>query len=255
MDPILYLILVLGWLLGWLVNYLADILPATRKLGRPTCPKCQAEFSWADYLLLQKCRKCGQRRSARTYIVQFVLAAAPGLLWLLPREGFPFWLAVPVLAYLTLVMVTDLEHRVILHPVSLFGAVLGLVTGLVLRGTESFTRGLISTLLGGAAGFGIMLALYFLGEAYVRFMAKRKGMKTDEVALGFGDVNLSGVLGLMLGWPAITVGLFIAVMAGGAISLLIILGMLLSKKYKAFTAIPYAPFLILSTIWLLYLVK
>ena len=73
------------------------------------------------------------------------------------------------------------------------------------------------------------------------------------MALGFGDVNLSGILGLLLGWPAITVGLLFAVLAGGLISLFIILGMLVTKKYKAFTAIPYAPFLILSALFLLYI--
>jgi len=43
------------------------------------------------------------------------------------------------------------------------------------------------------------------------------------------------------------------VLAGGLISLFIIVGMLIAKKYKAFTAIPYAPFLILSALYLLYI--
>jgi leader peptidase (prepilin peptidase)/N-methyltransferase len=79
-------------------------------------------------------------------------------------------------------------------------------------------------------------------------------MPTDEVALGFGDVNFAGILGLLLGWPGISAGLLFTVLAGGLISLLIILGMLITKKYKAFTAIPYAPFLILSAFYLLYLI-
>jgi len=78
-------------------------------------------------------------------------------------------------------------------------------------------------------------------------------MSSDEVALGFGDVNLSGILGMLLGWPAIVVGLFFGILAGGVVSLVIILWMLISKKYRAFTAIPYAPFLILGAIFLIYL--
>jgi leader peptidase (prepilin peptidase)/N-methyltransferase len=144
------------------------------------------------------------------------------------------------------VFVIDLEHRLILHPVSLVGALLALVIGIYLHG-------IVITLIGGAVGFGVMLAFYFIGELYVRYMSKKRGISTDEVALGFGDVNLSGILGLLLGWPLISAGLLFAVLAGGLISLFIILGMLIAKKYKAFTAIPYAPFLILSALYLLYI--
>jgi leader peptidase (prepilin peptidase)/N-methyltransferase len=100
-----------------------------------------------------------------------------------------------------------------------------------------------------------MFVLYYLGELYVRRMSKKRGIPTDEVALGFGDVSLSGILGLLMGWPAILACLLFAVLAGGLVSLVIILGMLAAKKYKAFTAIPYAPFLILSAIFLLYVVR
>ena len=115
-------------------------------------------------------------------------------------------------------------------------------------------HGVTSTLIGGAVGFGIMLAFYFVGEWYVRYMSKKRGMAADEVALGFGDVNLAGILGLLLGWPGISAGLLFTVLSGGLISLLIIVAMLIAKKYKAFTAIPYAPFLILSALFLLFLI-
>jgi hypothetical protein len=58
-----------------------------------------------------------------------------------------------------------------------------------------------------------------------------------------------------VGWPAILVCLFFAVLAGGLVSLVIILGMLATKRYKAFTAIPYAPFLIISAIFILYVMR
>ena len=39
----------------------------------------------------------------------------------------------------------------------------------------------------------------------------------EDVALGFGDVHLSGILGLLLGWPGITGGLFVAIILGGRV--------------------------------------
>jgi len=240
--------LLLGWLAGLLVNYLADVLPVTRSFSRPVCLHCQAPYRWGAYLFFHNCTACGSHRKWRTFIVQAVLTVAPILLWFFPHPGFPFVLAFILFIFLCLVFVIDFEHRLILHPVSLFGAVLGLVVGIYLHG-------LGSTLIGGAVGFGIMLAFYFFGELYVRYMSRKRGITTDEVALGFGDVNFSGILGLLLGWPRISAGLLFAVLAGGLISLFIIMGMLVTKKYKAFTAIPYAPFLILSALYLLYIYR
>ena len=238
--------LVVGWLSGWLVNYLADVLPVTRSFSHPVCFHCQTPYRWGGYLFFHPCITCGAPRQVRPFVIQAVLTIAPVLLWLFPHPRFPFILAFILFIYLCLVFVIDLEHRLILHPVSLFGALLALGIGIYLHGIGS-------TLIGGVVGFGIMLVFYFLGELYVRYMAKKRGISTDEVALGFGDVNLSGILGLLLGWPLISIGLLFAVLAGGLISLIIILGMVIAKKYKSFTAIPYAPFLILSALYLLYI--
>jgi len=253
MDFMLLIPLLLGWLSGWLVNYLADVLPFTHKISHPVCRACQTTVGWTDHLLFRNCRHCGKRRGPRTLLVQAVMTVVPVLLWIFPGQTLPFPLALILLIYLAVVLVIDLEHRLILHPVSIAGAVLGLGIGIFLRCKQSFTYGITSTLLGGAAGFGIMLVFYFIGELFVKQMAKKRGLASDEVALGFGDVNLSGILGLLLGWRAIFACLFFAILAGGLVSLVIILGMLIAKKYKAFTAIPYAPFLILSAVYFLFL--
>jgi leader peptidase (prepilin peptidase)/N-methyltransferase len=238
--------LLLGWLSGWLVNYLADVLPVTRSFSRPACPHCQAPYRWGSYLFFHNCSNCGKPRKWRPLVIQAVLTLVPILLWVFPRPGFPFILAFVLFIYLSLVFVIDLEHRLILNPISLIGALLALGIGLYLHR-------ILPTLIGGAVSYGVMLVFYFLGELYVRYMSKKRGVSTDEVALGFGDVNLAGILGLLLGWPLILAGLLFTVLAGGLISLFIILGMLIAKKYKAFTAIPYAPFLILSALYLLYI--
>ena len=176
------------------------------------------------------------------------------LLWIFPNPRLPFLLGLLLLVYLAVVLVIDLEHKLILHPVSLVGAVLGLGIGITLNsyGT-TVVNGLVNTLIGGVFGFGVMLVLYFIGEAYVRYMSKKRGLPSDEVALGFGVVILAGILGLLLGWPAIIVGLFFAILVGGLVSLILVIRMLISKKYKAFTAIPYAPFLILGALFLIFI--
>jgi leader peptidase (prepilin peptidase) / N-methyltransferase len=254
MNLTLTIPLLLGWFSGWLVNYLADVLPITRKFSHPTCQQCQSPFKWTDYFIFARCKSCGKRRAIRTYIVQIVMTVLPLIVWIFPRAWLPFPMAYILLTYLTVVLVIDLEHRLILHPVSLTGAILGLGIGIYLNSYHStLLNGIEKTLIGGAFGFGIMLVFYFVGEWYVRRMAKTRGLSPDEVAFGFGDVNLSGILGMLLGWPTIIAGLLFAVFAGGLVSLGLIAGMLLSKKYKAFTAIPYAPFLILAALYMIFI--
>jgi leader peptidase (prepilin peptidase)/N-methyltransferase len=97
-----------------------------------------------------------------------------------------------------------------------------------------------------------MLLLYYLGEVFTRFMSKRRGELVDEVALGFGDVNLCGVTGLLLGWPVILAGILFTIFAGGIGSILVIAFMLIRKRYNAFTPIPYAPFLVFSILFYLF---
>lgn len=241
----LFIPVLLGFVAGYFVNYVSDVLPFTRRLSQPACPNCATPYPWRDTLLLQACRSCGRKRSLRTYLVLLVMLAATVYFWIAPPARIGFWLAYVLLIYLGIVFVIDIEHRLIMHPVSITGAILGL-------GIGSYAHGLVTALIGGAFGFGSMLLLYYLGELFTRYMSKRRGEPVDEVALGFGDVNLCGVTGLLLGWPVILAGILFTIFAGGIGSLLVIAVMLVRKRYNAFTPIPYAPFLIFSVLFYLF---
>ncbi|MGB7875964.1 MAG: A24 family peptidase [Anaerolineales bacterium] len=241
----LFIPIILGLIAAYVINYIADVLPFTRRFSQPACQKCGEVIDWKDYLLLKNCNSCGHKRNTRTYVVFLVLAAGTLYVWLNPPSRINFVLAYILLIYLGVVFVIDLEHRLIMHPVSITGAFIGLAVGI-------FAHGLGPTLLGGAFGFGSMLLLYYLGEVFTRFMSKRRGETIDEVALGFGDVNLCGITGLLLGWPVILAGLLFTIFAGGIGSLLVIAYMLIRKRFSAFTPIPYAPFLIISVLFYLF---
>ena len=60
-------------------------------------------------------------------------------------------------------------------------------------------------------------------------------------------------LGLLTGWPTIAGTIIIAILASGAFSLLFIISLVITRKYRAFSAIPYAPFLILGAIATFYI--
>ena len=222
--------ILVGLVLGLLTNYLADALPKTRRLSRP--------LWWP--LSLKRLR--GYLSSSRVIIVFLVSAVGAGLLYNAPPARFPVLMFAAILVYFLLVTVIDVEHRLVLHPVSLVGV-------LVLGSIGLWRHGLLGTVFGGVAGFALMLALYFLGDWLGRLMAKMRREKWEETALGFGDVNLAGVIGLLAGWPGVIAALFVGMLAAGLFSGAYLLWMLVSRKYAAFSSIPYAPFLCFGVVF------
>ena len=163
-----------------------------------------------------------------------------------------YWPALVLLTYFAAVIVIDVEHRLILRPLSMAGGILGIAIGAWLHGP-------LPTLLGGMAGFGLMYVLYQLGALFARLRARRlqsAGLQTDnEEALGWGDVMLAAVLGVLLGWPLIWFGLLLGVLIGGAIGLVFVLTALLRGRYgkqALMLFMPYGPAFVVSAFCILF---
>lgn len=72
---------------------------------------------------------------------------------------------------------------------------------------------------------------------------------TKEKGMGWGDVKLALLMGLILGFPGIVIALYVSFIVGACYGVIL----LLQKKAKLGYAIPFAPFLSLgSIIFLLY---
>jgi prepilin signal peptidase PulO-like enzyme (type II secretory pathway) len=162
------------------------------------------------------------------------------LILLNPEE---YWPSYVLSGILLLVLVVDLEHRLILHVVTGPSAI---VMGLL--GSLDPARGPLKTLAGGAVGFLVVLGLFLLGGLFARLILRIRGQTLEEVAFGFGDVTLAGVIGLAVGFPGIVVALTLGVLAGGVFSLGYLLVMIARGRYIAFTPIPYSPFLVLGAL-------
>jgi leader peptidase (prepilin peptidase)/N-methyltransferase len=243
-----WIALVIGWLAGSLVNYLADVLPTERRLSQATCSACQQPVPWHFYFYLRwVCVHCGRSSGIRFILVRVATWISAFWILLLPPARFDSstgaWLGYLLLLYLILVIVIDIEHRLILHVTSLFAALLGLAVGVWLHG-------LAPTLVGGAAGLGLMWLVYYLGIGFVRLMGRIRRREIGEEAMGFGDVILAGVIGLMLGWPGILAGLVLTFVLGGVGSLIYLIAAALLRKYEINLTLPYGPFLALS-VWIL----
>ena len=253
MDALLIVPILVGIISAWVVNYLADVLPASLRLSQPVCTnqECQKPLPWRDYLLLQPCKQCGRRRSIRTFVMIILCIASALFLWLSAPARLGFWLGLLALDYFYVVAIIDLEHRLVLGPLSIAGLLIGGLAGWLNHGWQN-------TLIGGGAGFLIMFAFYLFGKLFTSVRARRRGEdpKQAEEALGSGDVTLATILGLFLGWPFIWLGLLLGALIAGAISLIIVVALLIGRKYKqeAFMVfIPLGPMFIISALLMVYL--
>jgi len=191
--------------------------------------------------------------------VQILSVAFFVYFWLVPSRALGFPLGTIVLIYFGIITVIDLEHRLILHPTSIVGAVLGLIIGTYIYSRKyGLLGGAGWSLLGGLIGFGIMFLLYKFGTLVARYRARKMQAAgqadDDEEALGGGDVYLAGVLGLMLGLPIIS-ALMYGVLLGGLISILFIVALLVRRRYTneaLMTFIPYGPYFIIGASIILF---
>jgi leader peptidase (prepilin peptidase)/N-methyltransferase len=245
----------LGLLVGALINLLADQLPRWRRLRRtafcPFCDQPRPVWAWISTLAFlrfkPRCQHCGAPISWRHLLVELGTAALFAFLWY--RYGLAGQVELLVLytvysAILVLVLVIDLEHRLILNVVIYPAWGLALV-GSLLNPEPYFYR---LALVGGALGFGILYLVYLLGELFVKVMGKVRGKPVNAVAFGFGDVRLGGFIGLILGFPGVLHAIFYAILLGGLGGLLYwFVRAVILRRYSLFTAIPYGPFLIVGT--------
>mgnify|MGYP005810775475 CR=1 FL=1 len=153
--------------------------------------------------------------------------------WFAPLPPWGFWGGWALLLYLLLVSLVDLESLRFPTAEALIGLVLGLVLGIA-------RNGLNAAVAGGLVGWGT-LALAYGVLALLNRLGKR-AFRGDSagIPLGWGDVRLAGVLGLVLGMNALA-GVLFGLMAGAAMALVALVVAALRRQNLLAVGIPYAP--------------
>ncbi|MBM2849185.1 MAG: putative rane protein [Anaerolineales bacterium] len=254
--PMAILLFLVGLGMGIALNGLADNLPPDvlgmrRAPGRPRCRYCGAAHRPEYWLALAgllarggRCEHCGGPRPLRHVVVEAAAGFSLAYLWSWAEgQAFKFLAAAVIVALFILITVIDLEHRLILWVVIYPAAVI-----VALIGVLSPDRGWQKTLVGGAVGFGLVCGMFLLGEVFSRVIHLARGQPLDEVAFGWGDVNLAAVIGLAVGWSGVLFAVLIAIFSAAAFGLVYLVVQRLRGRYTLFTAIPYGPFLVLGAL-------
>ncbi|MBN1643197.1 MAG: prepilin peptidase [Dehalococcoidales bacterium] len=230
---IIILVGLLGAAIGSFLNVCIDRLPAEKSVISPpsSCDACHNRLTWLDlfpvfsYLFLRgRCRFCHAKIPQRIFWVEL----GTGILFafLYWKYGFQPVLAINLFygCILILLAVIDLEHGLILNKIVYPAAIVALILGSCLP--EPSLKNFLGTIEGGAIGFAIL----FLPAVLSRGM-------------GWGDVKMAGLIGLMTAFPQVFVSVLGGIILGGLIAVILIL---LKKKTRKDT-IPFGPYLSIAT--------
>jgi leader peptidase (prepilin peptidase)/N-methyltransferase len=216
-----------GLALGSFLNVVIARVPAGGSLLHPgsACPGCRAPLAWYDNIpvlsfvaLRGRCRACGMRISWRYPLVELLTAAVLVSSYLAFGPSADFLVACALLPALIAMTAIDLQHQMIPDAITLPGIPVGLLIN-VATGRISW----VDSVIGLIAGGGLFLVI---------ILASRGGM-------GGGDLKLGALLGAFLGWKALLVALFVAIVLGGAIGTLLLATGRRGRK----DPIPFGPFL------------
>jgi leader peptidase (prepilin peptidase)/N-methyltransferase len=198
---------VLGASVGSFMNVCVSRLPRGESLVRPRskCPGCGGPIAWYDnipllswILLRGRCRQCRQPISIQYPAVELVTAA----MWVgMAMLYGPTWRSLQgsiLLSLLLTISLIDARHYLIPDALSLGGLGAGLALAL-LPGPPS----ILTSLIGAALGFGVLLAVGVLGEWVFK-----------KPAMGGGDIKMMAMVGAFLGPAGAMLTIFLGALAG-----------------------------------------
>jgi len=232
----------LGTAIGSFLNVCIDRIPAGKSLVYPPshCDACGHRLSVKDlipvfsYLWLRRhCRYCQAPIPWRLFWVE--LGSGLLLAFIYWRYGLSADFAITAAyCYLFIVLgVIDLEHKLILNKIVYPAMVVAVIISILKLLPQSGIIPLpwpeaVNGVIGGGVGFVFLL---------IPALIYRGGM-------GWGDVKMAALIGLVTGFPLVIVSLLMGVILGGLVAGIL----LLLKKKKRKEPIPFGPFLAVATI-------
>ncbi|MFW5720175.1 MAG: prepilin peptidase [Candidatus Dojkabacteria bacterium] len=204
--------------------------------GRSRCPHCDHQLGWKElipvisYLHLRgKCRHCGSRISLQYPLVELLsgLIVAGVVAWF----GVSFEGVVIALLGILLpgIFVSDIRFLEIPNFFSFLAIILACIYQVV-WGADSFVALITASVLG---------TFFFLAQFIV----------TRGKGIGFGDVYLGLLMGLMLGWPSLLYAILIAYVGGSTIALSLVALRVISRKSPVPLGVFLVPALVITFIW------
>lgn len=235
----IFLIFLLGLAIGSFLNCIIYRLEKKQSFlkGRSYCPHCKHNLMWLDLIpvmsflhLRGQCRYCHKKISIQYPLTEIATGLIFLLIFLATQDLtkidnvinviFLFYIA----SVLIIIFVYDLRHYIILDRVLFPAIAITFFYQLIFNHMTPFGSYMLAVFV--ASGFFLVIFLISKGTW-----------------MGFGDVKLAVLLGLLLGFPNILLGLFLAFFLGAIVGS----ALMLFGKRGLKSEVPFAPFLIMGT--------
>lgn len=232
----IFIFLILGLIIGSFLNVVIFRIDDLKSIinTRSHCQKCQKIIAWYDlvpflsfFILRARCRNCGEKISIQYPLVEGFTGLLFAFLYLMYGLSLSLFFYLVIFSILLVVFVYDLKTQTVPEILVWTALAIAFVFGWYFN-----AYGFINMLLGGLVGGGFLWLLVYISK---------------EKWMGWGDVKIGLILGLLTGYPNAIFALFFAFILGSIVGLILIL--FKGKTLK--TAIPFAPFLIFSILFTL----
>lgn len=236
----LILIFIFGLIIGSFLNCVIWRLYKEESFvgGKSYCPHCHHSLEFWDLfpvlsfvLLGGKCRYCKEKISIQYPLVELMTAVLFSFVYLFLGSislQLLFWLI--IMAFLIVIFIFDLKYFIIpdevIYP-AIFLSIIWILYSFFVQTINSHE--VFLTIISGLGASLFFFLIWFFS----------KGM-----AMGFGDVKLALLIGLLLGFPNSIVGLFLGFLLGAIIGSVAVF----LKKRGFGSEVPFAPFLVAGTI-------
>ncbi|MBI2328282.1 MAG: prepilin peptidase [Chloroflexi bacterium] len=251
----------LGSFVGSFLNVCIDRLPQGQSIINPPshCPACNHKLGSGDlvplfsYLWLRRrCRYCGAPIPVRLPVVEGVTALLFAFLYWKFGLGLELGILLIYACLLIIIFVIDLEHQLVLNKVTYPAMLLALALSFFWPGIKEVSGlggATISRTVGSLAGEAVAQATISLAGGLLGLVVMSIPVIAYPSGMGWGDVKLAALVGLMTGYPLVIVALLLSVISGG----LVAASLLAFKIKQRQDPVPFAPFLataaMVSLLW------
>lgn len=214
------LVFIYGIVIGSFLNVCIYRIPSGESLMMPPshCGSCDTRLRWKDlvpilsYLLLKgRCRYCGEKISIRYPAIEFMTGIVLSLIYIKYGISFEFFKYSVLTLFLIVIAMIDFDTTDVYSKVVYSGMAIGAVFAVI--GYFVYGQSILTYVAGACIGLVIIGGIYLLTGG-----------------IGAGDIEISVLCGMFLGWQLTIVYILVSFIIGGILGISLIVAKIKDKR-------------------------